>query len=123
MSVEFDQKLISLLWQIKKLFKPFSEKNYRVVKVLPSCNSLSIEEVNDNIRIKPNRMRVHMRRVKKVKSRKEMAEHYDMDHIIQTIGPDQKNKTVEENVVERLRIKQAPEQNSENTESEFISNR
>ena len=32
-------------------------------------------------------------------------------------------KTVEENVVERLRLKQAPERNSENAENDFISNR
>ena len=109
--------------QIKKLFKPYSEKNYRVVKVLPSCNSLSIEEVNDNMRIRPNRTRVHMRRVKKVKSRKEMVEHYNMDHIVQTIGSSQRNENMEENVVEQLRIKQAPEQKSENTDNEFISDR
>ena len=46
-----------------------SSKDYRIVNVLPHCNSLLIRERNDNVKIRQNRMCIHVREVEKVKER------------------------------------------------------
>ena len=52
--------------QIKKTFRPYSNRNYIILKVLPHCNSLLVEEHGHSEKVRPIRIRIHMRFVKKI---------------------------------------------------------
>ena len=59
--------------QPKKFFKPWSEANFRVIHVLDYSNSLLLEKMENSDRVRPNRIRCHMRQAKVIskKSRKD----------------------------------------------------
>ena len=63
--------------QIKKTFRPFSNRNYTVLKVLSHCNSLLIEENGHSESVRPIRIRIHMRFVKKVLDRESLKHGAD----------------------------------------------
>ena len=62
-------KTVQKVGEIKKTFKPYTTKNYKVLKVLPFCNSLFVEEISNSEKVRPNRRRVHFNQVKLVRKR------------------------------------------------------
>ena len=64
---------------LKKLFRPFSAKNYRIIRVLPFANSLLLEEINDLTSMRPIRIRQHMRFCKPVHLRNPEEESFKED--------------------------------------------
>ena len=56
----------------KKRARPWSEKKYKVIKVLPYVNSLLVEEESCDPKVRPSRSRVHMRFAKKVMRRENL---------------------------------------------------
>lgn len=63
--------------ELKKLHRPFSNRNYEVLRVLTYCNSLLIQEVGHSVRVRPIRLRVHMRYCKKVQDREKLRDQRD----------------------------------------------
>ena len=55
--------------ELKKLYRPFSRANYRVVKVLDFCNAALVERMTQSETMRPYRCRVHTNQVKKIKIR------------------------------------------------------
>ena len=56
--------------EFKKLFKPYSTYNYRILQVLEFANSLLVERIQNDPNIRPYRTRVHFRLAKVVENRK-----------------------------------------------------
>ena len=63
--------------QIKKTFRPYSNRNYTVLRVLSHCNSLLLEEHGHTESVRPIRIRIHMRFVKKVLDRESLRDETD----------------------------------------------
>ena len=63
--------------ELKKLHRPFSNKNYEILKVLPHCNSLLLQEKIQSDRIRPLRLRIHMRYCKLVYDRELLKNQRD----------------------------------------------
>ena len=63
--------------ELKKLHRPFSNRNYEILRVLTYCNSLLIQEVGHSVRVRPVRLRVHMRYCKKVQDREKLRDTRD----------------------------------------------
>ena len=55
--------------ELKKLHRPYSNRNYEVLRVLNHCNSLLLQEITKSSKIRPLRMRIHMRFCKLVHNR------------------------------------------------------
>ena len=77
-------KITQKLGEKKKTFNPYSRKNYRVIRVLPHCNSALIEETGQSKCQRRSRSRVHMRFLKKVGQVKQL-ESID-DYIVEING-------------------------------------
>ena len=63
--------------ELKKLHRPYSNRNYEVLRVLTHCNSLLIQEFGKSSLIRPIRLRVHMRYCKKVGNRDNLRNDED----------------------------------------------
>ena len=56
--------------QFKKLFRPYSSYNYRVLEILTFANSLLVERIQHDKNVRPFRTRVHFRMAKVVEQRR-----------------------------------------------------
>ena len=73
--------------ELKKLHRPYSNRNYEILRVLQHCNSLLLQEKCSSERIRPLRLRVHMRYCKLVFDRELLKNIGDKIEINEN-GPD-----------------------------------
>ena len=69
--------------ELKKLHRPYSNRNYEILRVLQHCNSLLLQEKCISERIRPLRLRVHMRYCKLVFDRELLKNRGDKIEIIE----------------------------------------
>ena len=71
--------------EFKKLFKPYSTHNYRILEILDFANSLLVERIQKDKHIRPFRTRVHFRLAKVVEKRRNEKEQDIQTDFNQTI--------------------------------------